>query len=41
MHNLHEFALASQAAEYIIGLLGLLLFVPFWRILHKPSSRSH
>lgn len=40
MHNLHEFALATQAAEYLVGMAGLLLLIPFWRILNKtPRSR--
>jgi hypothetical protein len=39
-HNLHEFALATQAGEYLVGLLGLLLFIPFWRLLMKPPRRS-
>lgn len=40
MHTLYEFTLVTQAGEYIVAILGLLLFVPFWKALnHKPKRR--
>jgi len=40
MHTLHEFTLVTQAGEYIVAILGLLSFVPFWKALNKRSTRN-
>lgn len=36
MDNIHDFHLATQAWEYIVGIIGLLLFVPLWRAISRP-----
>ena len=41
MHTLHEFTLVTQAGEYIVAILGLLSFVPFWKALNKRSTRKY
>lgn len=33
MDNLHDFSLLTQAVEYIVGLVGLLLFIPLWKLV--------
>jgi hypothetical protein len=40
MSSLHEFTLVAQAQEYLVGLMAMILFVPFWRYLNGgPKSR--
>jgi hypothetical protein len=34
MSSLHEFTLLTQAQEYLVALLAMILFVPFWRYLN-------
>jgi len=38
MTNLHDFSLATQFGEYIVGIIGLLLFVPLWKLINKPRK---
>ncbi len=39
MHNFWEFTVVTQAGEYLVGIIGLLLFVPFWKGLNRPKRR--
>lgn len=39
MDNLHDFSLVTQAAEYIVGMIGLLLFIPLWKLV--SPRRDH
>jgi hypothetical protein len=39
MNSMQDFALVTQAAEYIVGMAGLLIFVFLWKALSKPSQR--
>ena len=41
MNSYHEFSLIAQMSEYIVGLVSLMLFVPFWRLVsRKPKSKA-
>ena len=40
MTSLHELMLLSQAQEYLVGLLALILFVPFWRFLNPVRKEG-
>ena len=37
MQSLQEFALTTQSWEYILGLLTVILFIPFWKWLNAPE----
>jgi hypothetical protein len=39
-YNAHEFSLASQAWEYLVGLAGLVGFFLLWRFLNKPRKQQ-
>ncbi len=42
METFYEFTLVTQTGEYLVGILGLILFVPFWKALNRPSKgRTH
>jgi hypothetical protein len=41
MTNLHDFSLAAQFGEYVVGLAGLLLFIPLWKLITKPRKVHH
>ncbi|HEY3295568.1 MAG TPA: hypothetical protein VGL38_09015 [bacterium] len=38
MNSMQDFALVTQAAEYIVGMTGLLLFALLWKALSKPKK---
>jgi hypothetical protein len=38
MHTYYEFTLVTQAGEYLVGIVGLLLFVPFWKALNPRKT---
>ncbi len=38
MNSMQDFALVTQAAEYIVGMTGLLLFAFLWKALSKPKK---
>lgn len=40
MNSMQDFALLTQAAEYIVGMIGLLLFALLWKALSKPAKRE-
>lgn len=40
MSSLHEFTLISQAQEYLVALLAMVLFIPFWRCLNGRKSSA-
>jgi uncharacterized membrane protein YuzA (DUF378 family) len=37
---MQDFALVTQAAEYIVGMTGLFLFVLLWKALSKPKKEG-
>jgi hypothetical protein len=39
MNSMQDFALVTQAAEYLVGMTGLVLFIFLWKALSKPSQR--
>jgi len=41
MNSMQDFALVTQAAEYIVGMTGLLLFALLWKALSKPKKGAH
>jgi len=40
MDNMHDFHLVTQAWEYVVGIIGLLLFVPLWRAISRPGKSA-
>ena len=38
MNSQQDFALVTQAAEYMVGMTGLLLFALLWKLLSKPKK---
>jgi hypothetical protein len=40
MDNMHEFDLITQTWEYIVSIIGLVLFVPLWRAI-QPRRKAH
>jgi hypothetical protein len=36
--DMQEFHLAAQTWEYIVGLLGLIFFVLFWKFVNGTSK---
>lgn len=38
MDNMHEFSLITQTWEYVVGIIGLVLFVPLWRAIHPRRN---
>lgn len=40
MNSMQDFALATQAAEYLVGMTGLIVFIFLWKALSKPSKRA-
>lgn len=40
MDTFYEFTLVTQTGEYLVGILGLLLFVPFWKYLNRSAARK-
>ena len=41
MNSMQDFALLTQAAEYIVGIVGLILFALLWKALSKPKKEAH
>ena len=41
VNNLHEFSLLTQTWEYVVGILGLLLFVPLWKAVNPYRKSDH
>ncbi len=39
MHTLHDFTVLTQTGEYLVAILGLLSFVPFWKALNQRPKR--
>ncbi len=41
MNSMQDVALVTQAAEYIVGMTGLLIFAILWKALSKPKKEAH
>ncbi|MFZ5432795.1 MAG: hypothetical protein ACOZB3_03375 [Calditrichota bacterium] len=40
MTSMQEFSLHAQTWEYLVGIIGLLLFVPLWRAVNPRRKSS-
>jgi hypothetical protein len=41
MNSMQDLHLLTQAAEYIVGMTGLVVFALLWKALSKPKKEAH